>query len=963
MMLAMAFSTWAKEAPWDPSRARGPVRTNVANPEIENRVHDASKICMNITNYGYFGNSAPTQGEALDDPCPPGTHWAPQAEFPCGSDQQYLYQAGLWIGALIVEEGYETPRVSVGTDGWFNPSINEFWPGEGEENGIIEISNRQGFHNCFGEPVYDPYAVSDQDFIATYADTLTDDFWLVDDPVDGVHRPLGIRVTQKSYALSQAFAEDFILIDYEIENIASNFLKNVYVGLYVDSDCGPSQEQESHTDDICGFRQYRRIAVDGRIDSVFLNAAYIVDNDGRPPATPSGPLNIPHVTGTRVIRGPNPRLETAFNWWVSRDNEPLDFGPSWEIHCHGDEMGWTSQFGTPVGDLHKYQVLSDEEFDFDQIMVDEAANGQVPPQIYRDPVTGTEHEREWCTEDLEDPQGQGLAADIADGYDTRYLLSWGPLGIFDYIDNSGRRIYRLNPGEKFNMTLAYVAGEYFHDPNNPQPTDTDIDSSLFNFDDFDANLEWAREVYDNRMVDTPQHDFGEDGIENTGDAGENDGILDTGDGWYGEDVGTDGLYAEIPPGVDSVRVVYFYGTKDSIFAGWYSGPDADSTEGNGLIDPVNNNLLGANTEDEIIPSALYYDHEVYRFWDMGWMHDNGRLDPGDGLPDFTGPPPPPIPALLHVVPNTINAAAHFGGVVRTGDHTGALGYELTEDAIILRWSKNSSEDSSYRDPFSRVQDFEGYSIHFGNVNLDNSFSLLATFDKIDYAYYGPNGAMLTIPVETMNPDTLPQTIVVNNVVGTLGKVGPNTGFAGENGHRNIVMNDSTYEYRIPAHKLAPRYYSVTATDFGDPGSGLGPLATRPSANAVFIAPAGTPKKKVSVVPNPYRAYQDYTQANLGISWENQNDGTDEFFAQQDRRLEFTNLPDRCLIRIFTVAGDLVAIVPHNTVGDNSRWPSATSERWDLNSRNNQQVVSGIYMFSVEDLSDHSIEVGKFVIIR
>ncbi|MFH1010461.1 MAG: hypothetical protein V1784_04400, partial [bacterium] len=85
------------------------------------------------------------------------------------------------------------------------------------------------------------------------------------------------------------------------------------------------------------------------------------------------------------------------------------------------------------------------------------------------------------------------------------------------------------------------------------------------------------------------------------------------------------------------------------------------------------------------------------------------------------------------------------------------------------------------------------------------------------------------------------------------------------------------------------------------------------------------------------------------------------------RLEFVNLPEKCLIRVFTVSGDLVAVIPHNLPGDrNIGWRSPASERWDLNSRNTQQVVSGLYLFSVEDLTEGNlgrIEVGKFVIIR
>jgi hypothetical protein len=124
-----------------------------------------------------------------------------------------------------------------------------------------------------------------------------------------------------------------------------------------------------------------------------------------------------------------------------------------------------------------------------------------------------------------------------------------------------------------------------------------------------------------------------------------------------------------------------------------------------------------------------------------------------------------------------------------------------------------------------------------------------------------------------------------------------------------------------------------------------------------------------VVPNPYRAYLDYTRPHSGgLSWENQNDGTIDFYPQVDRRIEFQNLPLQCLIRIFTVSGDLVAIIPHNVAGDGTPpvWVSDFSESWDLNSRNKQQVVSGLYLYSVEDKTSGNagnMQTGKFVIIR
>ena len=92
----------------------------------------------------------------------------------------------------------------------------------------------------------------------------------------------------------------------------------------------------------------------------------------------------------------------------------------------------------------------------------------------------------------------------------------------------------------------------------------------------------------------------------------------------------------------------------------------------------------------------------------------------------------------------------------------------------------------------------------------------------------------------------------------------------------------------------------------------------------------------------------------------------EFLPSEDRRIEFMNLPYECLIRIYTISGDLVQIVPHNVDGDVSRWNSDFSEAWDLNNRNFQQVASGLYYFSVEDRSaanDGDISTGKFVIMK
>ncbi|MBC8277531.1 MAG: hypothetical protein H8E46_04820, partial [FCB group bacterium] len=104
--------------------AKGQMRSaDVANPAVHNRTHRKTNVWLTIHNWGYLGNDGPGAGSAAEDPEYPGT-WAPQCEYPGGSDTQYLFMASLWIGALVQEEGFEYPRTSTGNEGWFNQ--NEF---------------------------------------------------------------------------------------------------------------------------------------------------------------------------------------------------------------------------------------------------------------------------------------------------------------------------------------------------------------------------------------------------------------------------------------------------------------------------------------------------------------------------------------------------------------------------------------------------------------------------------------------------------------------------------------------------------------------------------------------------------------------------------------------------------------------------------------------------------------------
>jgi hypothetical protein len=394
-------------------------------------------------------------------PCIPDTGYF-WNQFPGGSQQQYLGSASLWIGALIVEHGYEIKRVSIAEDGWLNPPIQEFWPGAAE--GITERS-RLDTSGCWSARIYNDQALADHEVIATFEDTLRDSPYVMPDPVDGPHRPLGIKVTRTTYSTISSPCNDILGIQFHIENIGSNFLKEIYVGFLIQSEVRRIDPYAwDQGDDLVGFYGP---------DSI----AYCCDNDGRDAFDSTGnDFTVPHVTGfcymgtsAYGIPQPQPR-RVSYNWWIPNMDPQWDYGPAWEDYSERDSMrmGWTNTYGSPMGDEHKYQLMSNGEIDFDQVQLNDI------DWIASHPQNG----KTWSIGNR-----PSNTADIANGYYVSQLYSVGPIGIPDYQDASGRWIFRLNPGESCDVWFAYIGGRNLHDPANPQPTNRVINPDLYNFSD------------------------------------------------------------------------------------------------------------------------------------------------------------------------------------------------------------------------------------------------------------------------------------------------------------------------------------------------------------------------------------------------------------------------------------------------------------------------------------------------
>jgi hypothetical protein len=316
----------------------------------------------------------------------------------------------------------------VGADGWQH--IQEMYPASGPTADVIKRSTDPN------HPDYDPNAVSDLDYVATFYDTLTDPAYVAQDPMDNrPHIPLGLKIRQESYSWDDALYDDFIIFKYVLTNIVDSYLEDVYVGLLFDCDIlyrNYNWSEGGFDDDISGHIR----AYDGNLgDSILI--AWSADNDGNPLAGTWYHKSLRSVFGVSLLDFPG-TAESSFNWWVSEQYQPslYDWGPMRQENYR--DFG-TGGLGTPEGDRNKYYIMSNNETDYDQTFsgIDYTNEGWLPPPAY------------------------DLIRRIADGYDTRFLFSFGS---FD-----------LMPGDSVDFAFVIALGENFH--QNP-----DDFSDLFDID-------------------------------------------------------------------------------------------------------------------------------------------------------------------------------------------------------------------------------------------------------------------------------------------------------------------------------------------------------------------------------------------------------------------------------------------------------------------------------------------------
>lgn len=260
----------------------------------------------------------------------------------------------------------------------------------------------------------------------------------------------------------------------------------------------------------------------------------------------------------------------------------------------------------------------------------------------------------------------------------------------------------------------------------------------------------------------------------------------------------------------------------------------------------------------------------------------------------------------------------------------------SQNKVDIYWDRSSVTSA---DPITKKHDFEGFRLYrtkIGddmNLNMNQNAKLIGSWDSIGNDIGFNNGFS---QIELKQPLT----------------------FDGD----SVIYN---FHYSIDGLLNGWQYlFILTAFDKGDKELNLSSLESSFTGNAfsVFAGtnPDSTKTDDVGVYPNPFK---------ISAAW----DGS----SSRSHKLYFYNLPEKCDIIIYGLAGEVIRKLHHDGKiyqGDDIQWfrnfsgsPkkvfSGGEHAWDLLSENGQAVTQGLYLFSVNDLINNSVKIGKFAVIK
>jgi len=857
----------------------------------------AGQLQVNISNFGMIGSRYSTLSDY--------SH-APSAQWPGGSGNEYLYCAGLWIGAVQLGETlcstgqferelrprpgleatmYESmdgkvtrPLANPQTTGRRHPSAEA--DDDDDERVDEEILNGLD-DDTDGAVDEDIGQIGNQMIVCTMYDNTR---VAAEEYPD--HNPLNLEIVQRAIAWESPEAENFVGFQFDITNVGVIDLNDVYIGLFADCDIGPRGVPGAFQDDMAGFYEGIVRARNGSYVSISVGYMYdAAEQDALPGYIGVLFLGDPFDPGGRI------RSFQSF----SQQQPFLDGGDptsdderyillSAEEHDRNTPEGRQNDFrflvsAGPYTSLTPHQTIRfnaalvvGDGFDGMLQVCAEAAQTFAGSffDVDNDPLTGVAgRETKLCVEDLPtlDDGTSWLYNQVAASMDRTCVgMSTDFITPDDlFIDASGKHCVYVNMDNCFECER--ITGE-------PCTVENGLFAARWNCDDGVATEE--------ELVSCT-------------------GVL-------GKETNVDWIVSMAPP----PPAMRLWPRNNAVHIYW-------------------------NDLSEHSPDLRHneIDFESYRLW----RADNWDRPFGSSLEN--GPQ-----ATLWDLIAEFDLVSHYWRELDVGDNTVrldslALGSNTGFDGI--RYTPACLFDARFAGLEEAMQDVVDADVHNRYRQLPPLRQSDGTpnADLVGLLYWESYPAVLDTFFWTTQRDADP----VNDVIGKRA-----VGF---------------YEYvDHDVHNGFLYFYSIVATDhqldFHDGAplvSGAG-QAGSPNNAFAWVSPAPAAQSaderkacgsNIYVYPNPAtrQSLAEFQQLHP-----NEDDPTGV-------RVVFANLPEATnTIRIFTLAGDLIERIEH----DGSVGYGQTS--WNLVSNNGQEIVSGVYLYAVESadtrFEDH---IGKFVVIR
>ncbi len=439
-----------------PVSFRYPSSNTSTVPLVDRRITYTGDVWASVANDGSFGSFTSALGCAQVDLNHLRITHCPGFEFPAGSRVDYLWRGGLWVGGIVGTDTLVSCAMASESGGPVSPlEFNGF--------AFIESGTPPGYPGVCDQKS----RRLDQTYTCTYSDTIV----IPGAPLDysgRPHRPLGIQVRQVTHQSANDLTRRFIIYDLEVTNISERPIEEMWLGVLMDCDVYWENARlctaNGWEDDVTGCLTIWPSPTNPRYTDTLM-VAWAADDEADICAEPDFPVVSPRgAMGVRILRRPVPDAQISYNWFTTEFSN-YDWGP--RLASDARSLG-TGGEGAPVGDAARYHFMANGEIDYGQVF---AAQDYGP--TWKPPLTG------------------GGADNVANGLDSRYLLSVGPVS-------------RLLPGESIPFTFAFVMGGNLHTnrANRIDPSDPQAYMSKLNFQDLATNAWWAGYVWDNYGVDT-----------------------------------------------------------------------------------------------------------------------------------------------------------------------------------------------------------------------------------------------------------------------------------------------------------------------------------------------------------------------------------------------------------------------------------------------------------------------------